>query len=149
MLPSAPGPRVIDVSFISLAKVLGAVLGCLAPRYDVLAMVKPQFEVGRGRVGKGGVVRDAGDRRAALVGGRARPRWGSGRACSASTPRGWPGRRATARRFVWLAEPAARASATASGRSCEALRARSSRESGATTVFTHRRRRTRAPALGR
>ena len=57
----------IDVSFISLTKVLGPVLGCLSREHDVLALIKPQFEVGRGRVGKGGVVRDAGARRAALV----------------------------------------------------------------------------------
>jgi len=57
----------IDVSFISIKKVLAAVLGCLARPYDVLALVKPQFELGRGRVGKGGVVRAAGDRREALV----------------------------------------------------------------------------------
>jgi 23S rRNA (cytidine1920-2'-O)/16S rRNA (cytidine1409-2'-O)-methyltransferase len=75
MLPAAtagpderPDLAVIDVSFISLAKVLGAVLGCLEGEWDVLAMVKPQFEVGRERVGKGGVVREADDRRAALVG---------------------------------------------------------------------------------
>ena len=67
MLPCAPDLAVVDVSFISLSKVLAAVLACMAPRYDVLALVKPQFEVGRGRVGKGGVVRDAADRRAALV----------------------------------------------------------------------------------
>jgi 23S rRNA (cytidine1920-2'-O)/16S rRNA (cytidine1409-2'-O)-methyltransferase len=62
-----PDLATVDVSFISLEKVLGAVLACLARPYDVLALVKPQFEVGRGRVGKGGVVRDAEDRRAALV----------------------------------------------------------------------------------
>jgi 23S rRNA (cytidine1920-2'-O)/16S rRNA (cytidine1409-2'-O)-methyltransferase len=62
-----PDLATIDVSFISLAKVLGPVLGCLAPRHDVLALVKPQFELGRGRVGKGGVVRDPHDRRSALV----------------------------------------------------------------------------------
>ena len=39
----------LDVSFISLRKVLPAVLACAAPRYDALAMVKPQFEVGRAR----------------------------------------------------------------------------------------------------
>src|SRR5438270_12094219 len=74
MLPYAPDLAVVDVSFISLSKVLAAVLACMAPRYDVLALVKPQFEVGRGRVGKGGVVRDAADRRAArvAVGGAAR-----------------------------------------------------------------------------
>jgi 23S rRNA (cytidine1920-2'-O)/16S rRNA (cytidine1409-2'-O)-methyltransferase len=74
MLPAAltdpPGPptlAVIDVSFISLTKVLGAVIGCLGIDWDVLAMIKPQFEVGRGRVGKGGVVREAEDRRRTLV----------------------------------------------------------------------------------
>jgi 23S rRNA (cytidine1920-2'-O)/16S rRNA (cytidine1409-2'-O)-methyltransferase len=69
--PAVPGDRpdlaTIDVSFISVEKVLGPVLGCLAPAHDVLALIKPQFEVGRGRVGKGGVVRDAADRRRALV----------------------------------------------------------------------------------
>ena len=50
----------IDVSFISLRKVLPAVLACTADRFDCLAMVKPQFEVGRDRIGKGGVVRDPG-----------------------------------------------------------------------------------------
>jgi 23S rRNA (cytidine1920-2'-O)/16S rRNA (cytidine1409-2'-O)-methyltransferase len=67
MLPYAPDLAVLDVSFISLRKVLPAVLGCLAERYDALALVKPQFEVGRERVGKGGVVRAAEHRRAALV----------------------------------------------------------------------------------
>jgi 23S rRNA (cytidine1920-2'-O)/16S rRNA (cytidine1409-2'-O)-methyltransferase len=62
-----PDLATVDVSFISLAKVLGPVLGCLSGRREVLALVKPQFEVGRGRVGKGGVVREAQDRRAALV----------------------------------------------------------------------------------
>ena len=66
-LPYAPDLVVLDVSFISLEKVLPAVLGCLAPRFDCLAMVKPQFEAGRGAVGKGGVVRDPAIRRAALV----------------------------------------------------------------------------------
>src|SRR5262249_42519432 len=54
-LPYAPDLIVVDVSFISLTKVLPAVLACAADRFDALAMVKPQFEVGRGRVGKGGV----------------------------------------------------------------------------------------------
>src|ERR671933_2339975 len=66
-LPYAPDLIVVDVSFISLTKVLPAVLSCCAARFDALAMVKPQFEVGRERVGKGGVVREAADRRAALV----------------------------------------------------------------------------------
>jgi 23S rRNA (cytidine1920-2'-O)/16S rRNA (cytidine1409-2'-O)-methyltransferase len=66
-LPYRPDLAVVDVSFISLTKVLGAILGCLTDTYDVLALIKPQFEVGRGRVGKGGVVRSAADRRAALL----------------------------------------------------------------------------------
>ena len=66
-LPYAPDLIVIDVSFISLTKVLPAVLGCAAAEFDCLALVKPQFEVGRGQVGKGGVVRDPAARRRALV----------------------------------------------------------------------------------
>ena len=66
-LPWAPDLLVADVSFISLTKVLPAVLACTAPVWDGLVMVKPQFEVGRERLGKGGVVRSAVDRRWALV----------------------------------------------------------------------------------
>lgn len=65
-LPFEPALATIDVSFISLTKVLPAVAACVAPGGEVLAMVKPQFELGRARV-KGGVVRDAADRREALV----------------------------------------------------------------------------------
>jgi 23S rRNA (cytidine1920-2'-O)/16S rRNA (cytidine1409-2'-O)-methyltransferase len=65
--PELPDMATIDVSFISLTKVLAPVLRCLSSRHDVLALIKPQFEVGRGRVGKGGVVREARERRAALV----------------------------------------------------------------------------------
>jgi 23S rRNA (cytidine1920-2'-O)/16S rRNA (cytidine1409-2'-O)-methyltransferase len=66
-LPYRPDLVVIDVSFISLAKVLPAVIACATERFDCLALVKPQFEVGRERVRKGGVVRSAEDRREALV----------------------------------------------------------------------------------
>jgi 23S rRNA (cytidine1920-2'-O)/16S rRNA (cytidine1409-2'-O)-methyltransferase len=67
-LPYRPDLIVADVSFISLRKVLPAVLACASPDgFDCLAMVKPQFELSRERVGKGGVVRDASDRREALV----------------------------------------------------------------------------------
>jgi 23S rRNA (cytidine1920-2'-O)/16S rRNA (cytidine1409-2'-O)-methyltransferase len=65
-LPFAPGLATVDVSFISLVKVLPAVAGCLVPGGELLAMVKPQFELGRERVGKG-VVRDPGDRREAIL----------------------------------------------------------------------------------
>jgi 23S rRNA (cytidine1920-2'-O)/16S rRNA (cytidine1409-2'-O)-methyltransferase len=66
-LPYAPELVTVDVSFISLAKVLPALSGLLAPHGEVLALVKPQFELGRGRVGRGGVVPEAADRREALV----------------------------------------------------------------------------------
>ena len=49
-LPYAPDLVVADVAFISLTKVLPAALACCAERFDALAMVKPQFEVGRERV---------------------------------------------------------------------------------------------------
>jgi 23S rRNA (cytidine1920-2'-O)/16S rRNA (cytidine1409-2'-O)-methyltransferase len=65
-LPFRPDLVTVDVSFISLTKVLPAVAACLAPRGEVLAMVKPQFELGRERVRKG-VVRDAADRHEAIL----------------------------------------------------------------------------------
>ena len=65
-LPFVPELVTIDVSFISLTKILPAVVDCLAVEGEILAMVKPQFELGRERVGKG-VVRDAGDRREAIL----------------------------------------------------------------------------------
>jgi len=58
-LPENPTLAVIDASFISLEKVLPPTLALLAPVADVVALIKPQFEVGKGAVGKGGVVRDA------------------------------------------------------------------------------------------
>src|ERR1044071_6146267 len=65
-LPFAPSLVTVDVSFISLTKVLPAVAYCLAPGGEALAMVKPQFELGRERVGRG-VVRASGDRREAIL----------------------------------------------------------------------------------
>ena len=57
-LPFRPGFVTADLSFISLTVALGPVLECLRDGYRGLVLVKPQFEAGRGRVGKGGVVRD-------------------------------------------------------------------------------------------
>ena len=48
----------IDTSFISLRLVIPAVLALVAPRAEIVALIKPQFEVGKGKVGKGGVVKD-------------------------------------------------------------------------------------------
>jgi 23S rRNA (cytidine1920-2'-O)/16S rRNA (cytidine1409-2'-O)-methyltransferase len=103
-LPYPPDLIVIDVSFISLRKVLGAVLAAAAPAFDCLAMVKPQFEVGRGRVGSGGVVHEAADRRAALVavGEFARDEIGSAVLGFASS--GLPGPAGNRETFVWIAE---------------------------------------------
>lgn len=56
-LPYVPNLVVGDLSFISLTKVLPA-LAAIAPHADFVMLVKPQFEVGKGQVGKGGVVRD-------------------------------------------------------------------------------------------
>jgi 23S rRNA (cytidine1920-2'-O)/16S rRNA (cytidine1409-2'-O)-methyltransferase len=65
-LPFVPELATVDVSFISLAKILPAVARSLSAEGEILAMVKPQFELGRERVGKG-VVRDAADRREAIL----------------------------------------------------------------------------------
>lgn len=65
-LPVRPDLATIDVSFISLALVLPAVVRLLDPPREIVALVKPQFEVGRGQVGKRGVVRDPAQHRAAL-----------------------------------------------------------------------------------
>jgi 23S rRNA (cytidine1920-2'-O)/16S rRNA (cytidine1409-2'-O)-methyltransferase len=65
-LPFVPSLATVDVSFISLTKVLPAVARCLEPGGDLLAMVKPQFELGKSRVGRG-VVRNLGDRREAVL----------------------------------------------------------------------------------
>jgi 23S rRNA (cytidine1920-2'-O)/16S rRNA (cytidine1409-2'-O)-methyltransferase len=104
-LPYAPDLIVADVSFISLRKALPAPLGCAAPRWDCLAMIKPQFEVGRERVGKGGVVRSPDDRRDALVAvaGWARESLESSVLGFASS--GLAGPAGNQETFVWLAEP--------------------------------------------
>jgi 23S rRNA (cytidine1920-2'-O)/16S rRNA (cytidine1409-2'-O)-methyltransferase len=102
-LPYAPDLLVADVSFISLTKVLPAVLACLAPVWEGLVMVKPQFEVGRERVGKGGVVRAPEDRRRALVAvAEAARELGASVLGFASS--GLPGPKGNKETFLWLAE---------------------------------------------
>jgi 23S rRNA (cytidine1920-2'-O)/16S rRNA (cytidine1409-2'-O)-methyltransferase len=102
-LPYAPDLIVIDVSFISVIKVLGAALACAAATFDCLALVKPQFEAGREAVGKGGVVRSPAARRGALVsvGEAAR---GLGAAVLGYASSGLPGPKGNLETFVWLAE---------------------------------------------
>jgi 23S rRNA (cytidine1920-2'-O)/16S rRNA (cytidine1409-2'-O)-methyltransferase len=58
-IPEAPSLIVCDASFIGLATVLAAPLSLAAPKAELVALIKPQFEVGRAQVGKGGIVRDA------------------------------------------------------------------------------------------
>jgi 23S rRNA (cytidine1920-2'-O)/16S rRNA (cytidine1409-2'-O)-methyltransferase len=99
-LPFAPSLVTVDVSFISLALVLPAIALRLAPAADVLALVKPQFELGPERVGTGGVVRSAGDRRAALVAAAAAAeRSGLGLRGFASS--GLPGPKGNRETFMW------------------------------------------------
>lgn len=65
-LPFPVDLAVADVSFISLRIVLPVIAGLLALPGEIVALVKPQFEVGRGKVGKGGVVRDPDQHRQVL-----------------------------------------------------------------------------------
>jgi 23S rRNA (cytidine1920-2'-O)/16S rRNA (cytidine1409-2'-O)-methyltransferase len=81
-LPYRPDLVTLDVSFISLTLVLEAVRGLMSVPGDVVALVKPQFEVGKGRVGKGGIVREPELHREAVDGVLA-----SARACG-FTPAG-------------------------------------------------------------
>jgi 23S rRNA (cytidine1920-2'-O)/16S rRNA (cytidine1409-2'-O)-methyltransferase len=104
-LPYAPELIVADVSFISLTKVLPAVLACAAPDgFDALAMVKPQFEVGRERIGSGGVVRDRADRAGAFVSVARSARDAAGCSVLGFASSGLPGPKGNLESFVWLAE---------------------------------------------
>jgi 23S rRNA (cytidine1920-2'-O)/16S rRNA (cytidine1409-2'-O)-methyltransferase len=105
LLPYAPDLITIDVSFIGLAKVLPAVAGCAAGRFDLIALVKPQFELGPERVGKGGVVRVANDRLEALVraGEAARA---AGLAVRGYCASGLPGPAGNRESFIWCADAA-------------------------------------------
>jgi 23S rRNA (cytidine1920-2'-O)/16S rRNA (cytidine1409-2'-O)-methyltransferase len=101
-LPFRPQLATIDVSFISLTKVLPAVAGVLREDGEVLAMVKPQFELGPERVGKGGVVRDPDARREAVL-AVARCAAELGLAVRGFTPSGLPGPKGNRETFVWAA----------------------------------------------
>jgi 23S rRNA (cytidine1920-2'-O)/16S rRNA (cytidine1409-2'-O)-methyltransferase len=99
-----PNLVVADVSFISLRKVLPAVLACADSPFDCLAMVKPQFELDRDRVGKGGVVRDAEHRREALIAvGLTAQEQGFSVYGFASS--GLPGPAGNRETFVWIGSP--------------------------------------------
>jgi len=98
-LPFAPQLAAVDVSFISLQKVLPAVTRCLGPGGEVLAMVKPQFELGRERVGRG-VVRDPADRREAVL-SVARTAAALGLPVRGFAASGLPGPKGNRETFVW------------------------------------------------
>lgn len=57
-LPAVPSLAVMDVSFISATYIIPAVYSCLSEQADFICLIKPQFEVGRAHIGKGGVVKD-------------------------------------------------------------------------------------------
>ena len=67
LIDELPELIVCDASFIGLEKVLPAVLALAAPGADLVALVKPQFQLGPGRVGKGGLVKDEASRLEALA----------------------------------------------------------------------------------
>lgn len=90
-----------DLSFISLELVLGALLAVTAADGDLALMVKPQFEVGKDRLGKGGVVRDLGHRADAVTGiADAAERRGWGARAVTTSP--LPGPSGNVEFFLWL-----------------------------------------------
>jgi len=92
---------VADLSFISLRLVLPALVACTVPEGDVVPMVKPQFEVGRERVGKGGVVRDP-QLRARAVLDVADAAYGLGLGVSGLAVSPLPGPAGNVEYFLWL-----------------------------------------------
>ena len=92
---------VIDVSFISLALILPVAVRCMAPGAVCLPMVKPQFELGPGEVGKGGVVRDPADRERAVAKVRSMAAY-LGLECLGVAPAGVPGPKGNQEFFLHL-----------------------------------------------
>jgi 23S rRNA (cytidine1920-2'-O)/16S rRNA (cytidine1409-2'-O)-methyltransferase len=105
MLPETPDLATMDVSFISLTLVLPAVTGILRPGGTILALVKPQFEAGRGQVGKGGIVRDPEVRAAAVMRVR-RAAEALGLDVRGEADSVLPGPRGNREVFLWLVRPA-------------------------------------------
>lgn len=96
---------VADLSFISLTLVLGALHACTLPGGDLLVMVKPQFEVGRERLAKTGVVGSDGERRRAVT-GVAEAAVGVGLALRGLAVSQLPGQDGNVEYFLWLSRPA-------------------------------------------
>ena len=93
-----------DLSFISLTKVLPAVLACAAPRPRLSGTVKPQFEVGRERCGAAEWCESPDERRAALVAVAEHARERIGAEVLGFASSGLPGPAGNRESFVWLAE---------------------------------------------
>ena len=105
MFSETPDLAVVDVSFISLRTVLPAVAGVMRAGGTIVALVKPQFEVGRGRVGKGGVVRDPALRAEAVT--QIRATCGDlGLEVRGEAESVLPGPKGNREIFLWLARPA-------------------------------------------
>jgi 23S rRNA (cytidine1920-2'-O)/16S rRNA (cytidine1409-2'-O)-methyltransferase len=104
-LEYAPELIVADLSFISLEKVLPALLRVAAVKFDLLALVKPQFEVGRERIGKGGVVRER-EHRVAAIEAAAKSAVELGFSLQGACSSGLPGPAGNQEAFLWLAEAA-------------------------------------------
>ncbi|QQR76252.1 MAG: TlyA family RNA methyltransferase [Holophagales bacterium] len=103
-LPEPAGLATVDVSFISLLKVVPALLAHLAPGGDLLPLVKPQFEVGRAAVGKGGIVRDEATR-LAVIEQRAAELAALGLDLVGRCDSALPGADGNREAFLWLRKP--------------------------------------------
>jgi 23S rRNA (cytidine1920-2'-O)/16S rRNA (cytidine1409-2'-O)-methyltransferase len=99
-LPFRPELITVDVSFISLAMLLPPIVTKAAEEFDLLGLVKPQFELGKEKVGKGGVVRDAEDRRVAIR-RVAEAAQGEGLVIRGLASSGLPGPKGNRETFVW------------------------------------------------
>jgi len=96
-----PGLVTADLSFISLTLVLPALAACAAPDADFVLLVKPQFEVGKGNVGAGGVVKDPA-LRAAAVESVAAAAWPLGLGVAGIVASPLPGPSGNVEYFLWL-----------------------------------------------
>jgi len=101
-LPFRPELITVDVAFISLGMLMPPIVATAAEQFDLLGLVKPQFELGKEKVGKGGVVRDAADRRDAIrkVAEAAQK---EGLAVRGLASSGLPGPKGNRETFVWAA----------------------------------------------
>jgi 23S rRNA (cytidine1920-2'-O)/16S rRNA (cytidine1409-2'-O)-methyltransferase len=105
LLPFRPDLVVADLSFISLRLVLPALIGCAVAQPDLVLMVKPQFEVGRERLGSGGVVRDPALRVGAIR-SVAAAAWSLGHGVREVVASPLPGPSGNVEYFLWLTRAA-------------------------------------------